>query len=209
MGTVVTIPEAALDYAIYGDNSNAVSTYLVQQMQAMPAAFNGFATKIYNAMMTSYNYVTDTMTKFHLMGTLQKNGIQVVDNYIEVLSTIPQLQNANPTMQRWVMSHPEVRQLFLKQNIDGYSGTYQNVFGKGSGEDDYNYRRVMHGVLQDDGKESWTKHYHEELLPGDVQPDHHQQVAILATYSYIDHILENSNIDFTCKSTEPVKINRE
>ena len=61
MGTVVTIPEAALDYAIYGDNSHTVSNYLSLQMQQMPQMFNAIASKVYNAMMTSYNYVNDAM----------------------------------------------------------------------------------------------------------------------------------------------------
>lgn len=209
MGTVVSIPEAALDYAIYGDNSQTISNYLVQQMQALPQAFNGFASRIYNAMMTSYNYVNDAMTKHHLIGTLQQKGIQVIDNYIQPLVSMEALQNANPTMQRWVMAHPELRQLYLKQNIDGYSDTYRNIFGKGVGESDYNYRRIMDGVLQDDGKESWFKHYHEELLPGDRRLDHVEKSSILATHDYITAMLLSSNIDFTCRSTEPVKINRE
>lgn len=209
MGTVVTIPEAALDYAIYGDNTHAISNYLMQQMQAMPQAFNSFATKVYNAMMTSYNYVTDAMTKHRLIGTLQQNGVTVIDNYIHEIKTMEELQNANPTMQRWVMCHPETRKLYLAQNIDGYSDTYRNIFGKGVGEDDYNYRRVYDGVLQDNGTESWIRHYHEELLPGDRKLDHHEKVCILSTHNLMDLVLRESDIDFTCKSTEPVKINRE
>lgn len=209
MGTVVTIPEAALDYAIYGDNSHTVSNYLSLQMQQMPQMFNAIATKVYNAMMTSYNYVNDAMTKHRLIGTLQTHGIMTVENYISPLTTIEQLQQASPVMQRWIMSHPEVRQLYLKQNIDGYSDSYHNVFGKKVGEEDYNYRRVMDGVLQDNGKESFTKFYEEELVHGDRKPEHPEKVAILTTYDAIDAILRSSDIDFTCNSTHPSKINRE
>lgn len=209
MGMVVTIPEAALDYAIYGDNSHTVSNYLATQMQQMPQMFNALSSRIYDAMMTSYNYVTDVMTKHRLIGTLQNNGLHTVENYISPLTTVEQLQQATPVMQRWVMSHPEVRQLYLQQNIDGYSDSYHNVFGKGVGEDDYNYRRVMHGVLQDDGVHMYTKHYEEELIVGDRMLDHHEQVGILSTYDAIDSILASSDIDFTCNSTQPSKINRE
>lgn len=209
MGTVVTIPEAALDYAIYGDNTHVISNYLMQQIQAMPQAFNNFASKVYNAMMTSYNYVNDAMTKHRLIGTLQQSGIEVVDNYIYALTTVEQLQHANPTMQRWIMCHPGVRELYLKQNIDGYSDTYRNVFGRGLGIEDYNYRRATDGVLQDNGVESYIHHHHDELYPGDRELDHHEKMAILSTHDLIDHVLKTSDIDFTCNSSEPVKINRE
>lgn len=209
MGTVVTIPEAALDYAIYGDNTRTISNYLTHQLQQMPQAMNAFGSRIYNAMLASYNYVNDVMTKHSLMGTLQQRGIDVIDNYIMPLHSVQALQNANPTMQRWVMAHPEVKQLYNEQNIDGYSDSYVNIFGKGVGEEDYNYRLIMDGILQDDGKQSWTKHYDEELIPGDRRLDHPEKVMILSTHEYMSYVLASSDIDFTCKSDELVKINRE
>ncbi|WP_396190469.1 hypothetical protein [Flavobacterium sp.] len=209
MGVVVTVPEAALDYAVYGDNSRMISNYLANQMSEMPQVFNAFTSKVYNAMMASYNYVNDTMIKHNLIGTLRQKGVEVIDNYIVPLTDIEQLKTANPTMQRWVMAQPELRQLYLNQNVDGYSDQYRNVFGNEVGEADYNYRRVMDGVLQDDGKESFIRRYHEELYPGDRELDHAEKVMILQTHDYISQILASCDIDFTCKSTEPVKINRE
>ena len=147
MGIVVNVPQAGLDMILYGDKSNVISNYLYQQMQAMPQAFNDFSQRVCNAMSTSYNYVNDKLTQYGILNKLQESGLVVIDNYYQELLTFQQLQNANLTMQRWVMAHPQIKQMYVDQNLDGYSGSYVNISGKSVGEDDYNYRRVMDGAV--------------------------------------------------------------
>lgn len=209
MGVIVTVPEAALDYAVYGDNSRVISNYLANQISNMPQVFGNFAGRIYDSMVASYNYVSDAMKKHNLLNTLRNRGVEIVDDYITPITTFDGLRNANPTMQRWVMCHPELRGLYLNQNVDGYSHQYQNVFGTGVGEQDYNYRRLMNGVVQDGKDGSFVNTYYEELYVGDRELDFAEQVMIIKTHDYITQILASSDIDFTCNSTEPVKINRE
>ena len=211
MGRVITVSEPALDMMLYGDNSSTLSAYLMQQMQQIGPVFNEFSQRLYNNLQNSYNFITDKLTQYGILSQVQSAGGVVLDNYYETLNTFTELQNANLTMQRWIMSHPETRQLYLDQNIDGYSGSYQNVFGKEVGEDDYNYRRVMDGVVQDttDGNGFVIKYYLEDLLPSDTELDHFKRVHILNTYDTITWLYENSKFDFTCTSEEPVKINRE
>lgn len=209
MGIVVNVPEAGLDYVLYGDKSNVISNYLYNQMQALPQAFNEFSQRIHNAMTTSYNYINDKLTQYGILNQIQDNGLKIVDNYYEELLTFQQLQNANLTMQRWVMAHPQIRQMYVDQNLDGYSGTYKNISGKDVGEKDYNYRMVMDGAVipTEDG---WTmKHYIDDLQIGDRELNHFEKVKIRSTWEAMDWFLATSNFDFTCKSTEPVKFNKE
>ena len=108
-----------------------------------------------------------------------------------------------------MLAHPTVRQLYLDQNLDGYSDTYKNVFGKDVGDKDYNYRRVYDGVLQDVADGGWVvKNYHDELMPGDKLLDRFERNTILHTHDVIDWLLETSNWDFTHPGDNPVKINR-
>ena len=209
MGIVHTIPEAAMDYVLYGDNSAMVSDYLQYQLSTMPAVFNNFTQRIRDAVTTSYNYVTDAVTKYGIMSSLQQQGVRAVDSYIVPLQTFEQLQGADMVMQRWIMSHPQVRQLYLQQDIDGYSESYQNVFGSNVGQTDYNYRMVMDGKFVDESDGSYTRHfYHDELIPGDRQLEYHEKATIRQTWHYIDNLLQECKFDFTCNSEEPVKINR-
>lgn len=208
MGIVMELSEPALDLALYGDKSNVLNNYLSQQLQYIKPAYNEFSNRIHQCLQNSYNFVNNQMVKYGLLNQLENNGIQALDNYYVDLTSFVALQNANATMQRWVMAHPDVRQLYLDQNIDGYSDSYQNVFGKETGEDDYNYRRVMDGVMQDEGDATVVRHYFEDLMEGDRELNHYEKVKILHTYDAINYLLKECKFDFTCKSDEPSKINR-
>lgn len=208
MGMVLSISEPALDMVLYGSKAGVLNNYLMRQMQSLAPAFNDFSTRIYNSIQSSYNFINDKLTQYGLMNQLEAQGIQALDNYYQDLTSFTQLQEANLTMQRWVMAHPQVRQLYLDQNLDGYSGSYQNVFGKDVGEQDYNYRRAMDGALESTDDRWVVKHYLDELLPGDKELQHYEKTKIRHTYDTIDHILSTCKFDFTLKSDEPVKINR-
>lgn len=208
MGQVLRMSAPALDLVLYGNKSDLINNYLVQQMQQVKPAFNEFSNRIYQNLQNSYNFINDKLVQYGILNQLHQQGVQVVDNYYMELNSFTALQNANLTMQRWVMSHPEIRQLYVDQNLDGYSETYKNVFGKGVGEDDYNYRRVMDSVVQDTDNGFVIRHYIEDLLPGDKELNHYEKVQILHTYDAIDHILSSCKFDFTVKSEEPIKINR-
>ena len=208
MGIVMELSEPALDLALYGDKSSILNNYLSQQLQNIRPAYNEFSNRIYQCLQSSYNFVNNQMVKYGLLNQLDSNGIQALDNYYTELTSFIALQNANATMQRWIMAHPDVRKLYLDQNIDGYSGSYQNVFGKEIGEDDYNYRRVMDGVMRDEGDITVVRQYLDDLLEGDRELNHYEKVKILHTYDAIDYLLKECKFDFTCKSDEPSKINR-
>ena len=207
MGQVLRMSAPALDSMLYGNKSELINNYLVQQMQQIKPAFNEFSNRIYQNLQTSYNFINDKLVQYGILSELHQQGVQVVDNYYMELNSFAALQNANLTMQRWVISHPQVKQMYLDQNIDGYSETYKNVFGGGVGEQDYNHRRIMEGVVQDTPNGFIIKNFIEDLLPGDRQPTHYEQVQMLHTYDAIDHILSTCKFDFTVKSEEPVKRN--
>lgn len=208
MGKVLRISEPALDLVLYGNNQSSIlNNYLSQQLQTVRPGFNEFSDRIYQTLQNTYNFVNDKLIQYGLLSQLHSQGVQVVDNYYAELTSFTALQTANPTMQRWVMSHPQVRQLYLDQNIDGYSGTYKNVFGKNVGEEDYNYRRVMDGVVQDTDNGFIIKTYIDDIAPGDRELDHYEKVQILHTYDAIDHILSTCKFDFTITSEDPIKRN--
>lgn len=204
MGQVLTLSGPSFDMMVYGDKSNLLSNYLQQQLQQIGPGFNDISQRLYQSVVNSYNWVNDKLVQYGIKGELASSGLNVLDNQFIELLDWQALQNANLTMQRWIMCHPEVRQLYLDQNLDGYSDTYVNLNGKDVGEADYDYRRVMSGVLIDDT----VKHYFDPLMPGDRELDHFEKDIILNTYSTIDWVLENCNLDFTCKGEKPSKINR-
>ncbi len=208
MGQVLTLSEPALELMLYGSKAGIMNNYLQRQMQTIQPAFNEFSNRIYNTIQTSYNFINDKLTQYGLLNELQQNGVQALDNCYQELHSFTDLQNANFTMQRWIMTHPQVRQLYIDQNLDGYSNSYENVFGKNQGEQDYNYRRVMDGALESTDDRWVYKHYLDDILPGDKELDHYEKSIIRNTYDTIDHLLSTCNFDFTNSSPEHTKINR-
>jgi hypothetical protein len=204
MGIVVDIPQAGLDYVLYGDKSNLVKSYLENQLSNIPVVFNEFTQRIQDNLNASYQWVTDTLTKYNILNRLRKNNVNIVDNYFTELLTFEALQNANPTMQRWVMAHPVVRQEYINNNIEGYPDSYVNIFGNDIGSEDYNYRRVMDGVVQDTEDGFVINHYIDELLPGDRELDHNEKAVILNTWDAIDWFKQNCDFDFTTSGKKKV-----
>lgn len=208
MGIVYTIPEAGLSQVLYGDKSSMMANYLQKQMSAMQNFVSPATSRIYDALQTSYNYVTDSLVKAGIMGQLRNSGIQVTDDYFQLLLTPEALRQASGVMQRWIMAQPDVRQLYLQQDIDGYSDTYKNVFGKEVGPKDYNYRRVMTGIVQDTDEYSHYVTYVDELMPGDRELSFDEKAIILGTWDYMKHIIQTSKVDFTHQTNPDAKVNR-
>lgn len=204
MGLVVDLSGAAIDRMLYGDRSNFLSNYLQSQLAQIGPSFNAMSQRLTDTLLASYNYVNDKLTQYGIRNELSSKGLAYVDNYYTEALDWTSLQNLNLTMQRWAMCHPELRKLYLDQNVDGYSNSYVNITGNDIGEEDYNYRRVMNGVITDTG---YTI-YHEDLLPGDRELDHYEKDIILNTHSAISWMLENCQFDFTNKSEQPTKLNR-
>ena len=101
-------------------------------------------------------------------------------NAIIQLDSIEELQSAQPVMQRYLMANPLVRQLYFEQRIDGYSDTYVNVHGKVIGENHYDYRRVMDGVIVD-------HELHTILTGKTLDEDHPEWTAT----TYFEDLLED------------------
>jgi hypothetical protein len=209
MGQVVTLSDAAADYVIFGNKGPMLGNFLQEQLSRIQPAYNDLSNRVYGALQSSYNFVNDRMVQWGILNQIQQAGMTAVDNYYQECLSFQQLQSANYTMQRWVMSHPEVRQLYLDQDLDGYSDTYKNVFGNDVGNADYNYRRVTDEVLVDGPNDTSIVRYHlDDLMEGDRELGHNEKVNILHTYDAIDHILSSCKFDFTHVGEEPPKINR-
>lgn len=116
---------------------------------------------------------------------------------IRDLNTMEEFQTAPPIMQRWVMSAPEIRELWQKQRIDGYSHSYYDPDPDSVGTDHYDYRRAMSDMIQftDDG---WkVESFYEPLLPGDGELYFEDKVIILNAWEQVTAMLEAAGEDPT------------
>lgn len=118
-------------------------------------------------------------------------------NTIVPLTTVSEIQSAKPVMQRYMMAMPMLRGLYMQQLCDGYSDTYADTEPGKIGDDHYEYRRVMNGMVQpytatdEDGEyETWKAvTYFEELREGDSELDFQQQNFILDAWDLAEKAL--------------------
>lgn len=116
--------------------------------------------------------------------------VDVSTDRITTLWQIEQFQGASLQMQRWVMANPTVRELYHAQGCEGYSDTYVDTQPKMRGEDQYDYRRAMDGVVQYTEEGDWfAKIYVEDLLEGDRDLTHGEKVDIAHTWTKLEYLL--------------------
>ena len=212
MAVIVSSSTSGIDYALYGDKSHVVANYVQQQLQQLPVYASAYQERMLNSLQASYSYLTDSAIKHNIVQSLRSAGVDLGNNFIVELRSFEELQNANLTMQRWVMADPFMRELYLAQNIDGYSDTYINTSDKYIAERDYHYQLAMSGVPVEVGEgQTLTSFYHaeEDLREGDRVLSHHETIAIQRTWANARHIATEMGFDFTCKSEVPTKINFE
>lgn len=212
MAIIVSSSSTGIDYALYGDKSYVVAGYVQQQLQQMPMYASPYQERMQQSLQSSYNYLTDSAVKHDIVRSLRTAGVDLGENFIMELRTFEELQSANLTMQRWVMADPFVRQLYLNQNVDGYSDTYLNTSDKYIAERDYHYQLAMSGVPVEVGSGmTMTRFYHAEddLREGDRKLSHHEKIAVQRTWANARYVASELGFDFTCKSEVPTKINFE
>ena len=179
----------AFDALVYGQVHPNTTQYLQNQLHTLSNYFTdagkGFIEKSY-ALFDKYN--SSSAMEF------ARNAVKTVVGIFDVrtireLKTLSDFTTANDIMQRYVMASPYLNELYLKQRIDGYSDTYVNMNGTNVGEDNYDYRRVNHGIFQ------WTQddwsvvEYGEDLREGDRDLLFSEQVDILNSQKAIEALI--------------------
>lgn len=92
-----------------------------------------------------------------------RKAVQAVGSYIHTtdilpLTTVEQLQTANPRMQRWIMADVDVRKFFNEGRIDGYSDMYVDIQPGAYGRDHYDWRCASHGIVNTTETEESVKY---------------------------------------------------
>lgn len=79
---------------------------------------------------------------------------------ISQLHDIDEMQQATPTMQRWVLANPTVRERFRRDLIEGYADTYEDVNKAAVRHTHADYRIVMDGVTVFEPNQTGSYCYH-------------------------------------------------
>lgn len=116
-------------------------------------------------------------------------------NQITELQTLEQLQTASPVMQRWVMAQPDLRKRYLNQSVEGYGDAYTNYHGAVFGSEHYDYRRVMHGVVETSDTGWVAREYVDYMANDDVGLSRHERLDILNTWDLVKALMDEGGED--------------
>lgn len=116
-------------------------------------------------------------------------------NVVKTLTEVPDMQNAKSVMQRWMMANPVVRGLYNQQRCDGFSDSYVDMQPGKLGENHYDYRRVMDGMVQVTEEGFHIDMYAEALLPEDEDFDFDEQRQVLRTWLSLENAIELAHKD--------------
>jgi len=192
--------------ALFGKPLNGTKEYLKQSVNQFVDAVGGAASGVADFVIDRFNHVTSAgyEQRIENMRNRLNNNWQV--DTIKVLRNYEEIQEAPPVMQRWIMANPNLRQHYNNGNLSGWDGTYVDFQPGTIGETQYEYRRVMDGVIhRNEDDQLVAVNYHEKLLDGDEILSILNKTDILTTWSTIDKHLDESIVDPTSPFNENIE----
>ena len=179
--------------ALFFPRQNPTNMNFIQQnMQNVAQKLSGFGRNLFQQTVERTAALFDineiARVTRHLVTTAKDFFFD--PNKIIPLTQLDELQTASFQMQRWIMAEPTIRQTYLNQQIDGYSDTYVNVFGKAVGEDHYDYCRVMDGVVLPNNETHYVKFYANSEDSMDQILTHFDKCDILDTWDFAKWYLD-------------------
>lgn len=107
------------------------------------------------------------------------------EDTIRYLPRVEDVQNAPPTMKRWVMANPEVRRKYREGILDGYQGDYFDI--DPNCEDPklhFDYCQVMEGVECGEDGDEHLYYYSNAIIDDEDTKEltYREQFAILRTW---------------------------
>lgn len=186
-----------IDIFAGGHLDSQAGGWLREQSTQMTQGISHTANQFFEQAREMYQVISQTDALQVLRNVKAKvNGLWG-NNTIHAAVTLPQLQTAGPIMQRWIMALPELRTMYLNQEVEGYGDTYQNFHGHAVGAAHYDYRQVMTDIVVVDEKSFGFTNYCEPQSPDDKPLTLHEKVDILATWNTVRHYLDIADEDPT------------
>ncbi len=190
-----------LDAILYPSTHVNTMQFIQSNIAKIPSMVLDGAKALFNNATNKYRELNSSATLTRMMNALKAINNIKNENVIYEVKTIDESQSATLTMQRWLMSCPEIRELYHEQRCNGYSDTYVDVEPGKVGEDHYDYRRVMTGVVDYNNEDIISKFYIDELKPGDRELNPYEKIAILNSWEVMRIAVSQMKED----PTDPLK----
>lgn len=186
---------------VYGTQHPGTQSFLQYQMENMSQKLTDAGRRFMESGKQIYDYMSGSMAARAARAAKRAFGSIWQSDEIRELVSLSDFQNATPKMQRWVMANDFVRKLYHQQRVEGYAESYVDPFPKDVGVEHYDYRRVMNGIVVDNvDNDGWTATtWFEDLMEGDRELEHDEQVDILHSWENIVAMIRQGGEDPTSR----------
>lgn len=186
-----------MDIAAGGHLDSGTTSWLAGRAESLRETLSAGAAGFFNQARTFYNMISTNDAIGAMRNIMVKTDNAWNTANIHSCTSIEQLQTANPVMQRYIMAHVDLRNLYLNNSVEGYSESYVNHHGNNVGEKQYDWRRVMDGIVVVEDDHARFTHYIEEIPEGEKELTLFEKVDILRTWNAIDAALDEDELDPT------------
>lgn len=195
----------AVNAMLFGAPDHNLQTYLSQQFNTGMNNLTDMGRRLYQESRNLFErFSGDSAIRLIKAVTRASNSIWQTDS-IRPITCIGEMQFAPPTMQRWIMAEPTIRQMYHDQRVDGYSHYYVDVSPDDIGRDHYDYRRAMNGMIvmnesENPDEPEWSATtYLDELYEGDVELSIAEKADIQNTWESVRVMLKEGREDPTSR----------
>ncbi len=197
--TVISGDSLEFNSLIYPPQHSNTFNYIRSNLSQIPQQLIGAGKELFQRAVQTYNNHYNDRDAQRTRNAIKASGSTYFDNVVLPLLDINQIQQASLFMQRWVMAEPTIREIYQDQRCDGYSATYVDAFPGKVGDDHYDYRRVMDGVVLNDPEDTLVaKFYMDDIYEGDREElSHGEKVDILSTWEIVKIALQSTDRDPT------------
>lgn len=186
------------DALAYGEQNPINNNYFRNQIATVSNSLNEVGRQFFSDARDIYERFNGSAAMQAIRTATKAVTSMFQPNVVRSLFEISDFQNATLVMQRWIMANPVVRQTYHDQKCDGYSDTYVDMHPGAIGENHYDYRRVMDGIVQDTEDDGWkVKFYPDELAHGDRELFLDEKVDILTSWEIIQGFMKIGKADPT------------
>lgn len=176
----------AFDALAYPVQSMANSFYIETQFQNFSNTLNDVGRQFMESAKGIYDRINSSEALRMARVAINSARGMLTSNQILQLESLEACQAAQPSMQRWVMANPVVRELYHAQRCSGYADTYTDLHPGDIGEAHYDYRRVMDGVIVETEDDWYARFYMEDLVGDDRELTHDEKVVIMNTWDLVE-----------------------
>lgn len=186
---VISGGDAAAAALLYKPPPPALSDYLYRNMEHVINTTANLSSAFVDNVKAMYNTVHSEAAKRFNSFIKYAAGEHLGDNTIYTIDK-PNIPNANPIMQHYILAEPTTSDLYRRDLLYGYGNTYKPMESKVDNEDSVFYTSAMDGVLQfeEDGK-GYIMHYTDSNY--DIIPElsRYEKHSILETWDNVKSLL--------------------